>query len=228
MLQTFSQPHRRLDPDEPAQKLMRTVIACASVKAQMAGVKGDVVGSARWGAMPWEVAVLTGLMALFDNFVGLGFAENGEENVVVPRMHFARGKKLISPLDGARMLWHHIDNVPPAVDVATDAGGDVHAKAPEGLPIPHGMASFETTQAQALAHVATGGPDDEQRPPKRQRAQDDQQSEEEGEPWAAEPAPSSPVRAKGTIRWPSAEQWIWAQRLDRPDIIPARRGEVQT
>ena len=60
------------------------------LQSHMHGSRGYVVGSARWSAVLGKVGILSGLVAVFDIFVGLDPRSDGKGNFVVSRNHVVR------------------------------------------------------------------------------------------------------------------------------------------
>ena len=106
----FSAPFQDIDLTDDGRSLMHSVVTYSSVRAGIAAEAGDSVDSARWGAVPRKIAILTGLLVAFDYFVG-GVKPSP---LKATRNHVDRAKKLHALLDGSRRKWLQESEVPVA------------------------------------------------------------------------------------------------------------------
>ena len=103
----FRRPHKVLEPDAAAKKLLQATCTLCNIKASLASEEGDYDCAARWGAGPWKVGVLAGLLFGFDVFVGQidPATVAASPRLSLQREHIRRARELHGLLEHMRAAW---------------------------------------------------------------------------------------------------------------------------
>ena len=106
-LTAFAAPHKVLEPDAAAKKLLQATCTLCNIKASLAPEEGDYDCAARWGAGPWKVGVLAGLLFGFDVFVGQidPATVAASPRLSLQREHIRRARELRGLLEHMRAAW---------------------------------------------------------------------------------------------------------------------------
>ena len=148
VFKVFAVPHVRLQPTEGAQQLMKAVETTCNIKAGVAAQTGDYMAAARWGAGPWKVGVLAGLLLAFDVFVGQDATYQPDDDNIIQfdRCIVARAKALHRALEAARSMWHAATEPAEAPVIAAAPSAELQAGLIDSAITPRGMAAFPATQ----------------------------------------------------------------------------------
>jgi len=154
VLDFFKKPHATIALNDEARKLMRAVQTLSEIKAKAAADASDANGAARWGAVPWKVGVIAGLLVAFDSLVeqaGVHKRNPVTQCIEVNRHLMSRAKSLCDVLEAMRTAWHSkgafvMRATPTILGVVHP---DVLAGILPGMTAPSGMAAFPATQPAA-------------------------------------------------------------------------------
>ena len=98
VLNSFKTPNQRLVLSPEALETARSIGTLYQVKAGIASDAGDDQASALWGIATWKLAMLTGLLFVFEMFVNQRNHVLGDQEVVIARSTVLRARKLLGVL----------------------------------------------------------------------------------------------------------------------------------
>ena len=151
VMSAFSKPHTPMRFTEKARITFVAAQAFYNVQSSTAATKGDISVSARWGAAPWHLGVLSSTLFAWDIFVGAAKAEEVFVDGVatIDGHHVERARRLLQILHGFLSIWQRdpLAEDPPHDVYALPAPG-LLAEAIASQPLP-AMAAFPATQAAA-------------------------------------------------------------------------------
>ena len=103
----FRRPPHSLGAGRAAKKLLQATCTLCNIKASLASEEGDYDCAARWGAGPWKVGVLAGLLFGFDVFVGQidPATVAASPRLSLQREHIRRARELHGLLEHMRAAW---------------------------------------------------------------------------------------------------------------------------